>query len=392
MEYDEIFKKFFSGITPDNKVFCPYRVCPIGAHIDHQFGIVSGLAINEGIYLYYKVRKEALVELHSINFKGKITFDVKQDFYINNNWGDYAKAAMNALFDQGYKLKRGFYGAVIGTLPIGGLASSSAVILAYIVVLSRINGISLGSKELIKMAYLAEQKFLGIHIGTLDQNCEIYCKKDCLLYFDTLDNHMENIKKSEKMPSFRIGIFYSGRSRVLKDSAYNIRVSECKEAATVLKKYAGISRQGTTDNYLREVSKEIFEKYKTDMPDNLKKRAEHYFSETDRLKKGINAWKLGDINRFGHLIFESGDSSINYYESGSPELCILHGIAKNTPGIWGGRFSGAGFKGCYMAIVDSRYTKQIGEYVTEKFLGVFPELRGKFSVHFCDTADGMTYL
>lgn len=61
-------------------------------------------------------------------------------------------------------------------------------------------------------------------------------------------------------------------------------------------------------------------------------------------------------------------------------------------GIWGGRFSGAGFKGCYMAIVDSRYTRQIGEYVTEKYLEVFPELRGKFSVHFCDTADGMTYL
>lgn len=392
MDYEEIFKKYFSGITPDDKVFCPYRVCPIGAHIDHQLGIVSGFAINEGIYLYYKATKEPVVELHSANFKGKIIFDVKQDFCISNNWGDYAKAAMNALFDQGYKLKRGFYGTVIGTLPIGGLASSSAVILAYIVVLSRVNGITLENKELIKMAYLAEQKFLGIHIGKLDQNCEIYCKKNCLLYYDTLDNHIENVKKSEKMPSFRIGIFYSGISRVLKDSAYNIRVNECKEAATVLKKYAGVLWQGTADNYLREVSKEIFKKHKTDMPNNLKKRAEHYFSETDRLEEGINTWKLGDINRFGQLIFESGDSSINYYESGSPELCKLHSIAKNAPGIWGGRFSGAGFKGCYMAIVDARYTKQIGEYVTEKYLKVFPELRGKFSVYFCDTANGMAYL
>lgn len=392
MEYEEIFKKIFLGIKPDNKEFCPYRICPIGAHIDHQFGIVSGLALNEGIFLYYKVREEAVVELYSMNFNGKVIFDVKQGFDINHNWGDYAKAAMNALFDQGYKLKKGFFGLVTGTLPIGGLASSSAVILVYLVVLSRINGISLENKELIEMAYLAERKFLGIHIGKLDQNCEMYCKKNCLLYFDTLNNRLENIKKSEKMPSFRIGIFYSGKSRVLRDSVYNIRVSECKEAATVLKKYAGITWQGTTDNYLREVTKEIFEKYKSIMPDNLKKRAIHYFSEMKRLEEGINAWKLGDINRFGNLIFESGDSSINYYESGSLELCKLHSIAKNTPGIWGGRFSGAGFKGCYMAIVDSRYTNQIEGYITEKFLEAFPEYIGQFSVHFCDTADGMAYL
>lgn len=392
MDHDEICSEYFTEMTAVDKVFCPYRVCPIGAHVDHQFGTVSGFALDEGICLYYKPIKETVVELYSVNFKEKNIFEIKREFTINNNWGDYAKAAMIALFSQGYELKRGFNGVIIGTLPIGGLASSSAVILAYIIVFSRVNGFFLESKDLIKIAYLAEQKFLGIHIGKLDQNCEIYCKKNCLLYFDTLSNHIENIKKSEKMPSFKIGIFYSGKSRVLKDSAYNIRVNECNEAATILKKCARIMCQDVANNYLREVSKEIFEKYRSDMPYNLEKRAEHFFSETARLEQGIIAWKLGDIKKFGQLVFQSGDSSIKYYESSSLELCKLHSIAKNTPGIWGGRFSGAGFKGCYLAIVDSRYTRQVEEYVTERYLDIFPELRGKFSVHFCDTGNGIAYL
>lgn len=121
MDYDEICSKYFKETTSVDKVFCPYRVCPIGAHVDHQFGTVSGFALNEGIYLYYKPIREAMVELYSVNFKEKNIFEVKRNFTINNDWGDYAKAAMNALFNQGYELKRGFYGVIIGTLPIGGL-------------------------------------------------------------------------------------------------------------------------------------------------------------------------------------------------------------------------------------------------------------------------------
>lgn len=386
---EEIFSKYFLQIEPDDEVFCPYRICPIGAHVDHQFGNVSGFAINEGIKLYYKATEKPFIELYSYNFEDRILIGVKPGFQNKNNWGDYVKAAVNVLFYQGYKLENGFYGVVVGTLPIGGLASSSAVILSYLVVLSRVNRICLNRKELIKMAHMAESQFLNLNVGKLDQSCEIYCKQNCLLYLDTLNNYMNNIIKSGKMPSFRVGIFYSGISRTLRNSMYNTRVSECKAAARALKDFAGVSQGAESGDYLREIPKEMFENYKKYLPDNLRKRAEHYFSEESRLEQGISAWKMGDIYGFGKLIFESGDSSIENYESGSPELCKLHSIAKNTPGIWGGRFSGAGFKGCYMAIVDSRHTEQVKEYVTTKYMDAFPELKKSFSIHYCDIANGM---
>ncbi len=389
---NEKFGKFFAGMFPESEVFCPYRICPIGAHVDHQFGKVLGFALNRGINLYYKAIEKPVLKIYSSNFDNLITVKLKKDIRIKNNWSDYVQAAINALLDQGYKLRNGFYGVIMGDLPIGGLASSSAVLLVYLTALSKINKIYLERNELVRLAYLAEHKFMNLNIGMLDQSCEIYCKEGNLLYLDTLNNYMENLVAKENMPSFCICIIYTGISRTLRNTVYNIRVAECKEAASVLKRYSGILSTSITESYLREVPKEIFEHYKKELPKNLRKRAEHYFSEEMRLEKGITAWRKGNIDEFGQLIFESGDSSIENYECGCLEFRKLHSIAKEIPEIWGGRFSGAGFKGCYMAIVNSDCTEQIEEIVTEKYLEAFPELKGKFSIHFCNTADGLKAL
>ena len=143
------------------------------------------------------------------------------------------------------------------------------------------------------------------------------------------------------------------------------------------------------DTYLRDVPVEIFEQYKSRLPENWCKRAKHYFSEVARARKGAEYWKNGDLESYGELCFESGYSSIYNYEAGSEELKTLYHIMRQTEGIYGGRFSGAGFKGCCMALIDPEYEEKIEYEVTQAYLKEFPALEGKYSVHMCESADGV---
>lgn len=121
----------------------------------------------------------------------------------------------------------------------------------------------------------------------------------------------------------------------------------------------------------------------------LNKRAEHWYSEYARVEAGAEAWRKGDIEEFGRLSFESGRSSIYNWETGSPELIKLYEIMTQTDGIYGGRFSGAGFKGCCMALIDPTFEESILEKVKREYLKTFPEMKEKYSAHICDIADGV---
>lgn len=139
---------------------------------------------------------------------------------------------------------------------------------------------------------------------------------------------------------------------------------------------------------LRDVPVEVFERYKYRLPENWRKRASHFYSEFDRVRRGVHAWRAGDLDTFGSLIFASGASSIEQYETGSAELKRIYELMKVCPGIYGGRFSGAGFKGCCMALINPAFREEITARITEGYLKTFPHLESKFSVHFCRTADG----
>lgn len=135
---------------------------------------------------------------------------------------------------------------------------------------------------------------------------------------------------------------------------------------------------------------EIFREYEDRLPEKWRKRALHYYEENARAEAGAESWRRGDLERYGQLVFESGYSSIYNYESGSPELKTLYEIMHNSKGIYGGRFSGAGFKGCCMALIDPDYSDQIAKQVEEQYLVVYPALQGKYSFHLCESADGVT--
>ena len=383
--------KGFDDREYENTVFCPYRICPLGAHVDHQWGRVTGFALNKGITMKFDVTDNGDIEVDSTNFKGTTKFNVKEDLEKSQEWGDYLKGAVASL-SRFYELNKGIRGYVAGSLPIGGLSSSAAVIITYIVSLAGANDIKLERSELIKLALWVENEFVGISVGKLDQSCEILCEEGHILFLDTLDDTYKLIPMSPNMKPFRVAIIFSGLERSLANSSYNLRVDECKAASYALKAYSNMEYGKFKETRLRDVPREIFEEYKKVLPTNWYKRALHFYDENDRVKNGIKAWKDGNIEEFGNLIFESGYSSIHNYEAGSDELRALYDIMKNTDGIYGGRFSGAGFKGCCMALIEPGKEESIEKYVREEYLKRFPLLENKFSVHFCEISNGVELL
>jgi galactokinase len=383
----EEFDRHFPKITP-KITFCPYRICPVGAHSDHQYGKILGMAIDKGITIAYSPSEDGNIELISRNFKEKAEFNISQFLKINKDWADYLRGATFSL-SRNYTLKKGMYAVIEGSLPIGGLSSSAAVIISFLKALCDVNNLTLSDRELIETALWAEKDFVGVNVGKLDQSCEVFCRKDHLLYLDTRDNSYELIPANPTMKPYEIAIFFSGIERTLIGSKFNMRVDELKSASYALKAFAGLDYDRFEDSRLRDVQEEIYRKYGERLPDNWRKRAEHYYTEFIRVEAGAEAWRNGDIETFGRLSFESCWSSINNFETGSDELKALYEITLRTDGIYGGRFSGAGFKGCFMALIDPEYRAGIEKKVRTEYLKTFPELEGKYSTHFCKSADGV---
>jgi len=384
--YKEMYKK-----DPLDVSFTPYRICPIGAHSDHQLGKITGLAIDKGIHIVYSAKTTGIVELTSLQF------NKRAQFHVNNvprdkqgDWADYLRGATIALAEK-YPIKTGMSAVIDGQLPIGGLSSSAAVIITFLSALCKLNNIQVSEEEMINMALSAENNYVGVACGKLDQSCEVYCKKNQLLYMDFLTDTYELIPQHPDMKPYKIAIFFSGIERTLAGSRFNMRVDECRSAAYALKAYAGMGYGKFNETNLRDVPYDIYLQYKDRLPENWAKRAEHWYTEFFRVQKGAEAWRRGDIEEFGRLSFESGRSSIENWETGSPELKALYEIMTKTEGIYGGRFSGAGFKGCCMALINPDFEQSIVEKVTKEYLAIFPHLEGKYSVHICESADGAQF-
>ena len=370
--------------------FCPYRVCPLGAHIDHQHGIVTGFALDKGITITYSISDDGMCRVKSANMEGEKEFKVSHIPHKVGDWADHMRGVIQIL-KRDYDITKGVTAYIEGSLPIGGLSSSAAVIIAFMSAICKANGIEMTKPDVIKYAMAVENKYVGVNCGKLDQSTEVYSQAEHLLYLDTEDDSYKLISPQNNMPDYEIGIFFSGVPRSLAGTAYNMRVDECKAAAYALMAFEGMEYHKFNDTYLRDVPYEVFIRHKDKLPENWRKRAEHFYNEQSRVKMGAKLWEQGDLQGFGRLINESGKSSIESYETGSPELKALYEALLECEGVYGTRFSGAGFKGCCMALVNPRYKDNIKKYVTKKYLRIFPQLRDNYEVHYCKTADGVDF-
>ena len=390
----QAYRTFFGKGDALYQLFSPYRICPLGAHVDHQHGLVSGFAFDSGIEFLFSATDTGKVEMCSLSFEGLMTFNVRREIDSKqNNWGDYLRGAVWSL-QQDFQLQRGIRGVVKGSMPIGGLSSSAALLCGFVKALDKVNNLGLDKMQVIKYASMAERQYVGLNNGILDQACVVLCESEKLLYLDTDTSEYKILQFGDGRKSlpFKIGIFFSGVTRKLTGTDYNLRVSECKTAAWIMQAYEDIPLKEMQDTRLRDVPEAMFEKHEEQMPSRFAKRARHFYTECDRVEAGVKAWEKGDIKEFGKLIFDSCESSMNNYECGSPELIELYKIMRRTDGIYGGRFSGAGFKGACIALVDPKKEDSIRKFITEEYLKVFPQYRDSFKVFFCNTSNGVDFL
>ncbi|XP_022921351.1 galacturonokinase [Cucurbita moschata] len=400
-------------------VVSPYRICPLGAHIDHQGGNVSAMAINKGVLLGFVPSGDAQVVLRSAQFKGDVNFRVDEKQYPNhsnnkkeetnanghaklegdNNWGRYAKGALYALQQKEHCLSQGIVGYICGSdgLDSSGLSSSAAVGLAYLLALENANNLKISPTENIDYDRLIENGYLGLRNGILDQSAILLSSYGCLLHMNCKTKDfklirpldMESSLKSETQKEYQILLACSGLKQALTNNpGYNYRVAECQEAAKILLNASGNSH---LEPLLCNVEQEAYEVHKSKLETNLAKRAEHYFSENTRVLQGLEAWASGKLEDFGKLVAASGRSSIVNYECGAEPLVQLYEILLKAPGVCGARFSGAGFRGCCIAFVDADYAAEAAKFVRKEYQKVQPELAAQIdpetAVLICEQGD-----
>ena len=387
MQCEEVFFQIYHG-DPAAVSFAPYRICPIGAHSDHNLGKITGLAIDKGIRIAYREKQNGVIEMCSLQFAKRAQWHIREIGDKTGDWADYLRGATWAL-SKSHTLHAGICGVIEGSLPIGGLSSSAAVTLAFLQALCRVNEIELTAQELIDIAYDAEKNYVGVNVGKLDQSCEVLCRKGELLYLDCADGSFERIPAPENMKPWKIAIFFSGLEHSLLGSKYNMRVDELRCGVYALQAFAGMEYGSLLQTNARQVPFSIYQQYRDKLPPQWMRRCEHWYTEFQRVEAGAEAWRRGDIEEYGRLSFESGWSSIHNWQSGAPEQIRLYEIMRETDGIYGGRFSGAGFKGCCMALIDPAKEDRIRDHVTREYLRTFPEMEGKYGVFLCESADGV---
>jgi galactokinase len=176
-------------------------------------------------------------------------------------------------------------------------------------------------------------------------------------------------------------VVYSGVTHALVGTDYNSRVAQCREAATALLQHGG---HAVPENVrLRHASPDLFAQYAERLDAPLMRRARHYFGEMSRVQEGEVAWQQGDLESLGQLVNASGESSIKWYECGSPQLITLYEILRETPGVYGTRFSGAGFRGNCIALIDPAQGEAIAEAVHRRYPTAHPDVAQSYSIHFC---------
>ncbi len=366
----------------------PYRICPLGAHIDHQGGPVLGMTINAYSLLAFVPDDDGRVILRSGNYPGQVEFDLDPlPENIGSAWEAYPRAAALALGEE-LQLKRGIHGYISGMLPGCGLSSSASVLLAYLIALAKVNRWEPRPWDLVRLTRRAENKYIGLNNGILDQTSIVFGKRNHLLHIDTLAESVQKIEDQQRESSYRILIAYSGFSRELMTSGYNTRVQECCEAAAKLSQLGGMPPA----QKLADISEQTFRDHGDRLPHHLQLRAAHYFSEVERVGRGLAAWEKGRLEAFGELMEESCRSSIEQYECGIPAIHDLQQIVCSTDGVFGSRFGGGGFGGCVVGLVKPERAAGAIDEIREAYLTYHPEAAGRTEMFLARSADGVRFL
>ena len=351
------------NIKDQHLFFSPGRVNLIGEHTDYNGGHVFPCALSFGTYAIMAKRNDRKVRLYSMNFEdlGIIEFDLDNMVYDKaHDWANYPKGVIKTFENHGHKTEHGFDILFYGNIPNGaGLSSSASLEVLMAVIINDLNNFDLDMISMVKMCQEAENKFIGVNCGIMDQFAIGMGTEGCAILLDC--NTLEYRYSKINMEGYKIVIGNTNKKRGLADSKYNERRSECETALAQIQTVKNI-------NSLGELTEEEFEEVKNVITDPIvRKRAKHAVYENQRTLKAVKALENNDLLLFGKLMSESHISLRDDYEVTGKELDTLVSLAWEMPGVIGARMTGAGFGGCTVSIVKEENVQYFIDTITEKY-------------------------
>jgi galactokinase len=340
------FRAYFNA-KPDFIARAPGRVNLIGEHTDYNDGFVLPMAIDRAVWIAFRPRDDATIRLFSLDFETDSVFDL-HSLTRGKGWIEYVKGVAHEMAAAGYEL-RGFDGVITGDVPRGaGLSSSAAVELAAARAFAAASNIQWDAPKMAKLAQKAENAWVGVNCGIMDQMASAASREGHALFLDCRSLEIRHIPLPKRIS---VVILDTSTRRGLVDSAYNERRNQCEEAA----RWFGVKA-------LRDVGLEEFGKWKVErgLSEVAWKRARHIVTENARVMEAIEAMKNGDAERLGELFNASHESLRNDFEVTNDALDIMVECARGQEGCYGARMTGAGFGGCAVALVNG---KNAGEFV-----------------------------
>ncbi len=358
MKIEDTFREIFAA-DPDVVVRAPGRVNLIGEHTDYNQGFVLPAAIDRYCWYAGRKRRDRRVRAYSADFKQESQFDLASiDRDDNHPWSNYLRGVSKFLEESGSELT----GADIvlgGDVPReAGLSSSAAVEIGAAAFWKKLVGFSSGAVALANLAQKAENEFVGVPCGIMDQFISALGRRHHALFLDCRDLATRHVPLRANTA---IVVCNSGVKRSLAQSEYEIRTRQCSEAVE------GLRSAGLQVRSLRDVKPEDLEMAKHVLNDTLLRRARHVVTENDRVLKAVAALDGDDPERFGELMIQSHASLRDDYEVSSQELDTLVDIALKQPGVFGSRMTGAGFGGCTVNLVQHAAAAGFAQAVREGY-------------------------
>lgn len=379
-EMQEVFREKF-GAAQTHAYFSPGRVNLIGEHTDYNGGHVFPCAISLGTYALVAPRTDGISRLYSMNLpeQGVVQFPmhgvVKSDAY---GWANYPIGVVRVMEDAGHRAAHGFDIVLYGTLPNGaGLSSSASIEVLMAVILNDELNLGIDMVELVKFSQKAENEFVGMNCGIMDQFAVGMGKKDCAILLDC--NTLSYRYSKLALDGCSIVITNTNKMHSLVTSAYNERRAQCESALKALQKVKPIKALG-------ELTNAEFDAIASAIPDPVeRRRARHAVYENNRTLEAVKALEANDVKRFGALMNASHVSLRDDYEVTGPELDTLAELAWQQDGVLGSRMTGGGFAGCTVSIVRDAaipaFEKNVGDAYAAK-IGYAP------SFYVANIADG----
>ena len=334
------------GISKEKSLlyFAPGRVNLIGEHTDYNGGFVFPCALDFGTYLAIRKSGDGLVRMASMNFDYTASVplsDISRKH--EGQWVNYPLGVLNEFNKLGVAIT-GMEMLFYGNVPNGaGLSSSASIEIVTALAVNEIFNAGLDGVALAKLGQRAENQFVGVNCGIMDQFASAMGKKDSAIFLDC--NTLEYKLVPLKLKGYKLVISNTNKRRGLADSKYNERRAECDKAVEYIKKAKNISLLG-------EIPEGEFYLIDQQIPDEtVKKRARHVVTEIKRTVDAVRELGSGNLKQFGALMNGSHDSLRDDYEVTGTELDTLVDEARKIPGVIGSRMTGAGFGGCTVSLV-----------------------------------------